>query len=80
MQLTAGLQSRRISIMGHLLEMLVDFLRHTILAWVGWAFLKAITLGRVDLDWREGSDSVVCEWIGLGVILGAGLIVAFALG
>jgi len=65
--------------MGHVLEMLVEFLQHTVLAWVGWAFLKTITLGKADLDWREGSDSVVCEWIGLGVILGVGLIVALVL-
>lgn len=79
MRLTAGLQRGSISIMGHVLELLVDFLRHTILAWVGWTFLKTITLGRVDLDWREGSDSVVCEWIGLGVLLALGLVVSFAL-
>lgn len=63
--------------MGHVLEMLVDVLYHTACAWVGWAFLKAITFGKVDLDWREGSDSVVCEWIGLAVILAAGLLVVF---
>jgi hypothetical protein len=63
----------------HVLEILADVLFHTVCAWVGHIFIKVLTLGSVDLDWREGSESVVCEWTGLGVLAGLGLLAAWLL-
>jgi hypothetical protein len=40
-----------------------------ICGWVGHAFLKLITLGRLNVDPDRGSESVLAEWIGLLVLL-----------
>ena len=32
-------------------------------------FVKIITFGKVDLEWPEGSESVVAEVIGLAIVV-----------
>lgn len=65
--------------MFQLLKVIVDFLFHTIFALIGHMLVQALTFGRIDLDWRSGSDSVVAEWIGFGLIFALMILAAFLL-
>ena len=51
------------------LEFILDCLFYTVCGWVGHVVVKAITFGRVDLDWGTSSESVLTEWIGLVLAL-----------
>jgi len=56
-------------------EFIVEILFFTVCGWVGHIVVKAVTLGRVDLDWGRGSESVLAEWLGFFFLLfTAGLI------
>lgn len=61
-----------------MMQLLVEVIFDTVCGWVGHATVKLLTLGRVDLDWGEGSDSVVARWIGLFVLVGL-TVLAFTL-
>jgi hypothetical protein len=37
--------------------------------WLGHVTVKMVTLGKVDLDYGDSSESVITEWIGFGVFL-----------
>lgn len=37
--------------------------------WIGHITVKAVTWGKVDLEWGESSESVLAESIGIGVLL-----------
>lgn len=53
------------------MHFLVDIIFHEVCGWIGAAFLRIITFGRVDLDWGEGdSESILAEWTGLLVLVG----------
>jgi hypothetical protein len=58
-----------------ILEIIIEFLFFTVCGWIGHIVVKAITFGKVDLDWDSGSESVLTEWLGFSfVLLIAGLI------
>ena len=57
-------------------EFIIDVLFSTVCGFVGHVVVKALTLGKVDLDWGTSSESVLTEWIGLFfILLTAGIIV-----
>lgn len=60
----------------YLFHFLVEVVFYTVCGWIGSTFVRLLTFGRVDLDWREGSESVLAEWIGLAVLVGVILLVA----
>lgn len=63
-----------------MLDSLVGIIFDTICGGIGHHFVKFVTLGRVDLDWGEGSGSVLAQWVGVFVLVGLGVIVGtFAL-
>jgi hypothetical protein len=51
------------------LEFILECLFYTVCGWVGHVVVKAMTFGRVDLDWGTSSESVLTEWIGLVFVL-----------
>lgn len=53
-----------------------EFLFSTICGWVGHVVVKGLTFGKVDLDWGSSSESVITELIGLGILLGAAVLIA----
>lgn len=58
-----------------LLQFIIDILFFTVCGWVGHVVVKALTFGKVDLDWGSGSESILAEWLGLFfLLLTAGLI------
>lgn len=48
---------------------LIEFVFHTVCGWVGYISVKALTFGKVELDWGDSSESVIAESIGAGVLL-----------
>ena len=65
----AACLSRRVRDGMIVLEFILDCLFYTVCGWVGHVVVKAITFGRVDLDWGTSSESVLTEWIGLVLAL-----------
>ncbi len=53
-----------------MLDFLVGLIFDTICGWIGHQFVRLVTLGRVDLDWGDGSESVAAQWIGVFVLVG----------
>lgn len=47
----------------------VEILFFTVCGFIGHVVVKALTLGKVDLDWGRGSESVLAEWLGFFFIL-----------
>jgi hypothetical protein len=59
-----------------LVQLTIRLLFGVVCGWLGHMLVRALTLGRVDLDWGAGSESVIAEWLGLFlVLLLAGLLV-----
>jgi hypothetical protein len=46
-------------------------------AWFGHLLIKLLTFGRVDLAWKQGSESILTQWIGLFSVLAIGGIIAW---
>ena len=58
-----------------LLHFIIDILFFTVCGWIGHVVVKALTFGKVNLDWGSGSESILTEWLGLFfLLLTAGLI------
>lgn len=58
-------------------EFIFEVLFSTIFGWVGHVVVKAVTLGKVDLDWGSGSESELSGWIGFFVVLFVAGVVAW---
>jgi hypothetical protein len=52
-----------------ILGFIIEHLFFTACGWIGHIVFKAVTLGKVDLEWGSGSESVVTEWIGFFFVL-----------
>ncbi len=52
-----------------ILEFIVECLFFTVCGWVGHIVVKLVTLGKVDLEWGSGSESVLAEWLGVFFLL-----------
>jgi len=58
-----------------ILEVIVEILFFAVCGWIGHVVVKAVTFGKVDLDWGSGSESVLTECIGFfSILFAAGLI------
>lgn len=53
---------------------------HVVCGWTGHAFVKVVTLGKVDLPWGDDSEGVITEAIGVAVLLGIVVTVALIFG
>jgi len=45
--------------------------------WLGHVAVKILTFGRVNLDYGDSSESVITEWIGVGVLLAIAMLISF---
>jgi hypothetical protein len=52
----------------------------TICGWVGYITVKALTFGKVELEWGYSSGSILTEWIGAGVLLGLAMLISLLIG
>ena len=52
-----------------LIEFFIECLFYHACGWLGYMVVKTITLGKVDLDWNEGAESIVAGIVGLAVVL-----------
>ena len=59
-----------------MMQSLVEIIFDTVCGWTGHHSVKLLTLGRIDLDWGEGSESVLAQWIGLFVLVGLTVLIA----
>jgi hypothetical protein len=54
-----------------MLQFIVDILLHDVCGWIGSKFITVISVGRINLDFGDGSsEAVLAEWIGLLVLVG----------
>jgi hypothetical protein len=61
------------------MPLIIEILLHTVCGWVGHVTVKAITFGKIDLDWGKSSESILTEAIGAGVLLAFIFILTFIL-
>lgn len=64
---------RRIAMISFIVEMIF----FSICGWIGHAVVKVLTFGKVDLDYGDSSDSVITQWIGVGVLLAVAMLISF---
>ena len=62
-----------------ILEFIIEWLFWTVCGWVGHIVVKAATLGKVDLDWGSGAESILTEWLGFASLLVVGGLMAWIL-
>ena len=62
-----------------ILEWIVEILFFACCGWLGHVFVKAITLGKVDLEYGESSEGVVAELIGVAMVLAIAIGVSLAI-
>lgn len=60
-------------------EFIFQFLFATVFGWIGHVVVKAVTFGKVDLDWGASSESELTGWIGLFFTLFVACIIAWIL-
>lgn len=63
-----------------LIQLLIELVFHTICGWVGYITVKAVTFGKVGLDWGNSSESIITECIGAGVLLALAMLISFIIG
>lgn len=62
------------------IQLLLELVICRICGWVGYITVKAVTFGKVELDWGNSSGSFIAELIGAGVLLALALLVYYILG
>ena len=48
--------------------LLMEVFLSTVCGWVGYHFVRMVTLGKAELDWGNDSGSLLAEWIGFAVV------------
>ncbi len=61
------------------LHLIFEFVFYGVCGWVGYITVRAVTFGKVELDWGGSSESVVAEAIGAGVLIALAMLVALIL-
>ena len=61
-----------------MMQLLIGIIFDTACGWIGHTAVKLLTFGRIDLDWGQGSESVLAQWIGLFVLVGWIVLIAGA--
>ena len=62
------------------IQLLIEVLFYTVCGWVGHIAVKAVTFGKVDLDWGNSSESVITEYIGAGVLIALAMLISLIIG
>ncbi|TAG08470.1 MAG: hypothetical protein EAZ42_10455 [Verrucomicrobia bacterium] len=60
-----------------MISFILEILFFGFCGWLGHVTVKIVTLGKVDLDYGNSSESVITEWIGVGVFLAIAMLVSF---
>ena len=62
------------------IQFFIEILFDTICGWVGHIVVKAVTFGKVDLDWGNSSESIITAYIGAGVLLALAMLISLIIG
>ena len=54
----------------------VEILFFSVCGWIGHIVVKGLTLGKVDLDYGDSSESIITELIGVGILLVLAVIIS----
>jgi hypothetical protein len=60
-----------------MIAFIVEILFFGFCGWLGHVAVKIVTFGKVDLDYGDSSESVITEWIGVGVLLAIAMLISF---
>jgi len=60
-----------------MIAFIVEILFFGFCGWLGHVVVKLVTLGKVDLEYGDSSESVITEWIGVGVLLAIAMLISF---
>jgi hypothetical protein len=71
---TAAKESRQTIPM---IAFIIEILFFSFCGWLGHTVVKIVTLGKVDLDYGDSSESVITEWIGAGVFFAVFMLISF---
>jgi uncharacterized membrane protein YeaQ/YmgE (transglycosylase-associated protein family) len=63
-----------------LIHLLADLVFSTICGWLGYISVKAVTFGKVELDWGNSTESIITECIGAGVLLALAVLISSIIG
>lgn len=63
-----------------IIQLIGDFFFHSLCGRIGHFAVKAVTFGKVEIEWENSSESVLAEYIGAGILLGAAVLVSMILG
>ena len=56
---------------------IIEVLFRSLCGWVGHAVVKALSVGRIDLEWSDGPESVLAGWLGFFFLLGVAVLIAW---
>jgi len=62
------------------IQLFADFLFHSLCGRLGHFVVKAVTFGKVEIEWENSSESVLAEYIGAGILLGAVVLISLTFG
>jgi len=65
------------SVVVFIIGLILEYLFFGFCGWLGKVFVKILTLGKIDLDDGDYSESVITEWIGVAVLLVCALMISF---
>lgn len=66
--------------MDALFEWLFEALFYTVCGWIGYITVKLVTFGQVELPWGPEAESLLTEWIGVGVLIAVSVLIGGLLG
>ncbi|MDP4793010.1 MAG: hypothetical protein NWQ35_00915 [Verrucomicrobiales bacterium] len=58
------------------IQLIADFLFHSLCGRLGHFVVKAVTFGKVEIEWEISSESILAEYIGAGILLGAAVLIS----
>jgi len=62
------------------IHLVIEIVFNTICGWVGYITVKAVTFGKVELEWGDSPESLIPECIGVGVLLGLATLISLIIG
>jgi hypothetical protein len=59
-----------------MIAFIVEILFFSVCGWIGHIVVKGLTLGKIDLDYGDSSESIITELIGVGILLALAVIIS----
>jgi len=63
-----------------LIQLIADFLFHSCCGRLGYFVVRAVTFGKVEIEWENSSESILAESIGAGILLAAAVLISVIAG